>query len=338
MLLYLVIVLCGMAYFACLSLGDASPQGDATPDSAEGAWSELDDDVDTAEEGSTPAPDKSKDEPPSKEEGDVDKTANWSKDMDEFTQHIPDELKQKFKNRVEQGGRWGKGAPDGDPELQTKYDKVQSDYDAMVAAAEKFGSWLSDGPKQFSDLGPLEFLEQLQTVDPSIFVPLEKKDEPAKQDDEEMPQWAKELKSERDALKAERLKVEQDAKDKAAADKALADFEKAYKPAFEDAVSKVKVKDADKKPVSEAMDKLAKGFYIWTANETPGKATPEGAVKDMLDALNTIHKARLANGPQPPEGELLLDPARITEPLAGGSYNSLLDDFEDGFEKDSKKQ
>ena len=113
----MVIVLCAVGYLAWLGLGDADPQ-DVSGPYFNSAMDEMEADPMDEEPAPEPAPavDKPADgDPPKTVEGDADKTANWSKAMAKFEQYIPDELKHEYAGRTEQGGRWGKGAPDGDP-------------------------------------------------------------------------------------------------------------------------------------------------------------------------------------------------------------------------------
>lgn len=327
----MIAVLCGVAYVAWIGMGDTDPPADSSPE-FDTALDDMDNDPDPEPDPEpTPAPDKPVDDPaPGK--GGEDKTVNWSKDMSDFEQYIPDELKHKFNGRVEQGGRWGKGAPDGDPELQAKFD-------ALDAQAREFASWLQDGEADLERMGTIEFLKAFQTIDPKTFVPKDADPDPQApvDDDDDRPQWAKDIQAEHEKLKAEKAQLLQDAKDKAEVDRLEAEFLKGYNPALEKALEGISVKDADKKAVSKQIDTLAKAFYIWQANEKPGSATPEGCVKAAIDAIDTIVNARLANGPKAPEGTVLnLDPEAVTDPLEGDDFDAQMEAFSNDFDRDTK--
>jgi len=330
----LVIVLCAVGYLAWLGLGDADPQDVSGPD-FNSAMDEMEDDPMDEEPAPEPAPavDKPADgDPPKTVEGDADKTANWSKDMTDFLQHIPDELKQKFQNRVEQGGRWGKGAPDGDPELQTNYD-------ALMDAAKGMAVWLADGEEQLKALGPVEFLNQLKGVDPAIFAP-KPEETPTDADEDLTPveREIKELKEWKAAQENEKLAAAEAAKAQAASEKATEDFYKEYTPAYDKALESIKVGDADKKSVAAAFDQIAKGLFIMKANDAPGTATAAGAVEEALKAFDTINSAILKAGPQPPAGKPLVgDPNAVVKPLAEEGYQGAMDGFMDNDDWNAKE-
>jgi hypothetical protein len=290
-------VLFGLAYVACIYMGDADPQ-DASPE-FDSAMSSMEDDPIDPEPEPEPSKEDTKPAEQPAEPQDGDKTANWSKALSDLERFVPDEQKQGFRNRVEQAARWGKGVSDVDP-------KVKDEYDALVATAKQFTEWFTDGDEQLEKLGPVEFLRHVQSVDPAIFKP---KDAAPPKDDPNISPEVKALKDRLDKLEAEKATAAQEAQRKAEADKALADFTKAYEPAFKKAVDDIRVRDDDREGVSVAFDKLAKGLYVWQANETPGKATPDGCVAAAKEVVDTLLKARLKAGPRPPESKL-----RITDP------------------------
>jgi hypothetical protein len=316
-----IIALAGLAFVACVFMGDADPQGASSDFDA--AMSEMDDDpIDPPPE--PPKSDTKADPPPAEpppvdDPQDGDKTAKWSKAMSDLEQFVPEDQKQSFRNRVEQASRWGKGVPDTGP-------KVKDEYDALVATAKQFTEWFSDGDEQLEKLGPVEFLRHVQSVDPAIFKP---KDAAPPKDDPNTPPEVKALKDRLDRLEAEKAQAAQEAQRQAAADKALADFTKAYEPAFKKAIDDIRVRDDDREATSLAFDKLAKGLYVWQANESRGKATPEGCVAAAKEVVDTLLKARLKAGPRPPESKL-----RITDPDKAPKEDATYDERMEAWDND----
>lgn len=326
-------LLCLVILVACSHLGDPAPQGgsEPPPESVDDRIGKMDlDSGEPPEDKPAAPPDKPPAAPPAK-----DRTENWSKDMTDLEQFIPEDRKQTYRNKVEQASRWGKG--EEDPQLA----QLQTDFGTVKEVATEVASWFEDGPEKLEKLGPVAFLNELKGIDPAIF---------AKEPDEAPPAEGATPEGEKTELEKRLEKLEQATqqaqteKEKAQQEvelqKAEAAFHKEFDPAADKVVQSFEVAEADRDGVSKAFTQLAQYKFSADAYESPSTATATSAVESTKSLIDTIVNARLSKRPTRPSGTVRVDPDKAgAEHVASGAetFTDRLDMMSDDLKSDLSK-
>jgi hypothetical protein len=322
MALFATAALLGLVFVACVFLGEEVPGDDAPPelldlDEDEGPDNPKGDESDAP----PPAPSKSEDEGKTP----ADKTSNWAKAMAELEQHIPDEHKQTFRNRVEQGGRWGRG--EGSEELDSLKERFARAEKAAQNIAKQFavdeGTAVEEILDMFAEWTPQELAEQFGIEKPA----------PEEQPTTPEAKAVAALRKEVETMKQEAAK----AKENAEMEAKKAEFFGAFEPGVTKAVEAFGVAEADKAKVTEAYEKvagnMAERLIMTSSKGSTVKASVEQALKELDEALNTILDARQSKRPRRPKGQVKVNPD-AEPPGKGESFDEVMDEFASGFEKD----
>jgi hypothetical protein len=315
----------GLALY-CLTLGEAAPAGGEAAPTFGSTLDSMSADV-VKESGDAAPSDAGPQDAPKPA---ADKSEGWTKAMTDFEPHIPEGLRHTFRNRVEQGARWGKGVPESSKEL----DAMKSQFGSVEKFAKVAAGWFSDGEESLRSLGPAKFLEEIQDVDwglvsrklGGVAEEVTEEEEPA----EEKPPGPSDpridkLEKELAALKGQSTKREEAER----MQRARAAFDAEYNPEYEKAVAELKIPD-DRK---ESFDNMAKALHLAAiqAGKRPKPSESVQAARAMLEALTPKKQQRQER----PASQVIVDPNKEHAAPGGPSgYADALAAFNDGMARD----